>query len=149
MGHREGPQARKPSKCLNGRSYGELLAKEAFPIASCKSPKKACDRAIAPGRRQSVSPHTWHCQGPRKPSRALPSRSTLTGAELPQVKRVLHLHAGSWVVSDSLRPCGLWPTRLLCQGGVLQARILKHMGQYWLPYPSGALFSCCPSRQLP
>ena len=27
---REGPQARTPSKCLNGRSYGERLAKEAF-----------------------------------------------------------------------------------------------------------------------
>ena len=28
--NREGPQAREPSKCLNGRSYGERLAKEAF-----------------------------------------------------------------------------------------------------------------------
>ena len=28
--NKEGPQAREPSKCLNGRSYGERLAKEAF-----------------------------------------------------------------------------------------------------------------------
>ena len=28
--NREGPQARKPSKCLNGWHYGESLAKEAF-----------------------------------------------------------------------------------------------------------------------
>ena len=28
--NREGPQAREPCKCLNGRSYGERLAKEAF-----------------------------------------------------------------------------------------------------------------------
>ena len=28
--NREGPQARKPSKCLNGWSYRERLAKEAF-----------------------------------------------------------------------------------------------------------------------
>ena len=28
--NREGPQAREPSKCLNGRSYGQRLAKEAF-----------------------------------------------------------------------------------------------------------------------
>ena len=28
--NREGPQARDPSKCLNRRSYGERLAKEAF-----------------------------------------------------------------------------------------------------------------------
>ena len=28
--NREGLQAREPSKCLNGWSYGERLAKEAF-----------------------------------------------------------------------------------------------------------------------
>ena len=28
--NREGPQAKEPSKCLNGQSYGERLAKEAF-----------------------------------------------------------------------------------------------------------------------
>ena len=30
LNNREGPQAREPSKCLNRRSYGEGLAKEAF-----------------------------------------------------------------------------------------------------------------------
>ena len=50
---------------------------------------------------------------------------------------------------NSLRPCGLWPARLLCQGrGVLQARILEHIGQYWLPYPSRALYFLLPSCQL-
>ena len=28
--NREGPQAREPSKCLNGQKDGERLAKEAF-----------------------------------------------------------------------------------------------------------------------
>ena len=28
--NKEGPQAREPSKCLNGQSYGERLAKKAF-----------------------------------------------------------------------------------------------------------------------
>ena len=28
--NREAPQAREPFKCLNGRSYGERLAKEVF-----------------------------------------------------------------------------------------------------------------------
>ena len=37
----------------------------------------------------------------------------------------------------------LWPARLLCQG-VLQARILERIGQYWLPYPSRALYSLLP-----
>ena len=32
--------------------------------------------------------------------------------------------------------CRLWPARLLCQRGVLQARILESIGQYRLPYPS-------------
>ena len=30
LNNREGPQARESSKCLNGQSYGERLAKEAF-----------------------------------------------------------------------------------------------------------------------
>ena len=29
---REGPWAREPSKCLNGQSYREILAKEAFSL---------------------------------------------------------------------------------------------------------------------
>ena len=30
LNNRRGPQAREPSKCLDRRSYGERLAKEAF-----------------------------------------------------------------------------------------------------------------------
>ena len=30
MNNREGPQAREPSKCLNGQNYRERPAKEAF-----------------------------------------------------------------------------------------------------------------------
>ena len=30
--NREKPQAREPSKCLNGQSYREILAKEAFSL---------------------------------------------------------------------------------------------------------------------
>ena len=30
LNSRDGPQARKPPKCLNGQRYGERLAKEAF-----------------------------------------------------------------------------------------------------------------------
>ena len=69
-----------------------------------------------------------------------------SGAELPEAKQVLHLcMQGHSVVSDSLWPCRLWPVRLLCQGGgVLQTRILEHIGQYWLPYPSRALYFLLP-----
>ena len=42
----------------------------------------------------------------------------------------------------------LWPARPLCQG-VLQARILEHIGQYWLPYPSRALYFLLPWPPTP
>ena len=48
LNNREGPQAREPSKCLNGRSYGERLAKEAFYSPVTRSLTKASDRAITP-----------------------------------------------------------------------------------------------------
>ena len=50
------------------------------------------------------------------------------------------------VVSNSLQPYRLWPARLLCQGriGYLQGRILERIGQYWLPYPSRALYFLLP-----
>ena len=71
---------------------------------------------------------------------ALPSCSTLTGAELPQAKKVLRLcvqgHFSSVQLCDPV-----WP--VACQAslsgrGFLQARILERIGQYWLPFPSRA-----------
>ena len=52
------------------------------------------------------------------------------------------------VLSNSLWPCRLWSARLLCQG-VLQARILEHIGQYWLPSPSKALYFLLPQPPTP
>ena len=53
---------------------------------------------------------------PRSQAAAPPSRSTLTGAEMPQTKKVFFLCTRvTVVVFDSLWPCGLWPARLLCQ----------------------------------
>ena len=46
--NREGPQGREPSKCLNGQSYGERLAKEAFWSPATRGSKKDSDRAITP-----------------------------------------------------------------------------------------------------
>ena len=46
--NREGPQAREPSKCLNGQSYGERLAKEAFQLPVTRGSKKDSDRARTP-----------------------------------------------------------------------------------------------------
>ena len=46
--NREIPQAREPSKCLKGQSYGVRLAKEAFRSPATRSLKKDSDRAITP-----------------------------------------------------------------------------------------------------
>ena len=58
------------------------------------------------------------------------------------------MHRVTSVVSHSLQPCRLWPARVLCQGGVLQARILEHIGQYWFHTHQEHYISCCPSCQL-
>ena len=58
-------------------------------------------------------------------------------------------HRVTSVVSDSLRPCRLWPARLLCQGGGLQARILEHIDQSWLPSPSRTLYFLLPEPPTP
>ena len=46
--NREGPQAREPCKCLNGQSYRERLAEEAFWLPATRGMKKDSDRAITP-----------------------------------------------------------------------------------------------------
>ena len=43
--------------------------------------------------------------------------------------------------------CGL--PGFFVREGVLQARILEHIGQHWLPYLLEHYISCCPSRQPP
>ena len=89
-----------------------------------------------------MSLHTWGCQGPRKPS-----SFTLNShwGELPQAKIVLCLcvqdHLGRVRLCNSV-DCGL--PGFSVREGVLRARILEHMGQYWLPYPSRALYFLLP-----
>ena len=48
-----------------------------------------------------------------------PSRSTLTGAEVPQAKKKSCIYAPrvTCVMSNSMGPCRVWPARLLCQVG--------------------------------
>ena len=73
-----------------------------------------------------MSLHTWYQQGPHKPSSCATFMfhshwgTTLTG------KKVWSLaHRVMSVVSDSLRPCRLWPARLLCQEGGFSSQ------EYW------------------
>ena len=59
-------------------------------------------------------------------------------------KSLVIMHVGSPVMSDSLRPCRLWPARLFFREGILQARILEYIGQDCLPHPSRALYFLPP-----
>ena len=82
-----------------------------------------------------MSLHTWRHQSPCKAS----SFATFTlnshwGRATTGKKKSCNPHRVTSVVSGSLQPCRLWPSRLL------QARILEHISQYWLLYPSGALY---------
>ena len=81
-------------------------------------------------QRQSVFLHTWHHQGPCKPSSCATFKlNSHWGRAATGKKRLAGKHAGSLrLVYNSLQPCGLWPARLLCQGGVSPA---KNTGAYW------------------
>ena len=93
-----------------------------------------------------MSLHTWRHQGPCKSSScATFMLNSHWGRAATGKKPCFYALRVVLVVSNSLHPCRLWPARLLCQGGgALQAGILEHIGQYWLPYPSRALYFLLP-----
>ena len=93
-------------------------------IASYQRTEEKTDMAVTPVAEAVRVPA--HLVLPASP--APPSQSTLTGAELPKAKKgLVSTHVGSLVIPNSLPPCGLWPTRLLCQGG----SPTKNTGAYW------------------
>ena len=59
LNYRVGPHPACPFKCLNRRSYGERLAKEAFWSPATRSFKKTLIGPWLLGQRQSMSRHTW------------------------------------------------------------------------------------------
>ena len=146
--NREGPQARDPSKCLYGQSHGERLAKEAFWSPATRGSKKDSDRAITPaaeavwvlahlappGSLQAKQLHHLHtqlslvqsCHGPKK-----------------KKKSCVYAHKVASILSlCNPVDCGL--PGFSVREGVLQARILEHIGQNWLPYPFRALYFLLP-----
>ena len=66
LNNREGPQAREPSKCLDRRSYGERLAKEAFWLSAIRGSEKDSDRAITPGVEAVCVPAHFASPGPHR-----------------------------------------------------------------------------------
>ena len=115
--NREELRAREPSKYLNRRSYGERPAKEASDHS--KKLEKKTDRAKASiVEAVHVPVHLAPPESLQTKQAMPPSCSTLTGVELPQAKKsCVYACRVTLVVSDSLRPCGLWPARLICQRG--------------------------------
>ena len=125
----EKDQAREPSKGLNGRSYRGRLPKGPSDRQLQEARKKTLIGPWLLRRRQSVSLHTWCCQGHHKPSSCanfmLNSHRgrTATGKNSP-----VSTHRVTLVLSGPLQPSGLWPARLLCQGGASPG---KNTAAYW------------------
>ena len=93
-----------------------------------------------------MSLHTWRHQGPLQPSNCTTFmlNSYWGRAATGKKKSCIYSPRVASIVSESLQPCRLCPARLLSGCEVLQARILEHIGQYWLPYPSRALYFLLP-----
>ena len=93
-----------------------------------------------------MSLHTWHCQGPHKPSSYTTfMHNSHWGTAATGKKSLLSMRAGSlWLCLTLCNSvdCGL--PGFSVKEGVLQARILEHIGQYWLSYPSRALYFLLP-----
>ena len=96
--------------------------------------------------------HTQSHQGSRKPS----SCATFTlnshwgRAASGEEKACVCVSRVASVTSDSLRPCRLWPARLLCQAGGFSRQ------EHWSALANTGChtflehcISCCPSRQPP
>ena len=98
-----------------------------------------------------MSQHTWHVRVLTGQAVTPTSRSTLTGAELPQGEKVLHLCAQGYFVSVRLFiTLQTGPARLLCQGGGFSRQeywsVLANTGCHTL---LEHCISCCPGRHLP
>ena len=76
-----------------------------------------------------MSLHTWRCQGPHKPSSCATFmlNSHWGRAATDKKKSLASMRTGLLRSCPTLRSCGLWPARLLCQGG----SPTKNTGVYW------------------
>ena len=99
-----------------------------------------------------MSPHPWCHQSPRKPgSCATFMLNSHWGRAATGKKSLVPMSTGLlWQGLTLCDPvdCGL-PGFSVRDGGLLQARILECIGQYWLPYPSRALYFLPPQPLTP
>ena len=159
---RVGPQSRGPLYVPDGaKQQRRTPGKGSLQVPErAEPPRKTCQRGLLMtsykrigrqsqncGRGGSQCPHTLGVTGVlASQAAAPPSRPTLTGAELPQAKKKdVFMRAGSLPSHPTLCDpvdCGL--PGFSVREGILQARILARIGQYWLPYPSRALYFLLP-----
>ena len=93
-----------------------------------------------------MSLHLWHHKSPCKPSSCATFMLNCHWGRTATGKKGLHLCMQGRFASVQLFAT-LWTVAcqaFLSERGVLQARILERIGQYWLPYPSRALYFLLP-----
>ena len=146
LNNREGPQTREPSKCLKGQSYGERLAKEVFQLPATRGSKNDSGRVITPAAEAVCVPA--HLAPPGSPQAKqlchLHVRPSLGQSCHGQNKSCIYACRVASIMFISLQPCTVSCQASLSGRGALQARILERIGQYWLPYPSRALYFPLP-----
>ena len=91
-----------------------------------------------------MSLHTWRRQGPPKTSSCTTFTLNPHWGRAATGKKKCHVFmcAGSCSTLCDLVDCGLPGSSV--RDGVLQAGILERIGQYWVPYPSRALYFLLP-----
>ena len=150
LNNKEGPYARELSKCLNGQRYRERLAEEALLSTATRGAKtnkqtENSDRAITP--MVKAVHFLAHLASPGYTQvKQLPQLYTQPslGQSCHRQKCLPSLHIGSLQSCPTLCDPGDYGLPGISIRGVLQAKIFQHIGQYWLPYLSGALYFLLP-----
>ena len=143
------PRQRSPLSPWTGRAMGKDWPERPADRQLQEPQKKTVIGPWLLRWRQSVSLHTWHHQGPCKPSSCAPfTLNSHWGRAAIGQKKSVHTHRVILVQSNSLCPCRLCPARLVCQGFSRQEywSVLANTGchtllEYWI--------SCCSGHQLP
>ena len=131
--YRAGPwpaeQQGRTTKCLNGWSYGERLAKGAFWSLATRSLKKDPDRAITPAPEAVHVPAHLAPPGSSQAKKPCHLHTQLSlGESCYRCKVFVYACSVILVMNNSLRPCRPWAARLLRQGGGSPG---KNTGTYW------------------
>ena len=96
-----------------------------------------------------MSLHTWHHQAPCNPNSCTTfALNPHWGRDATDKTSCIYACSVTSLMSSSLRPCGLWPVRLLCEGGFSR--------QYWSELANTGChtfiedyMSYCPSQNTP